>query len=447
MKKGDIITGENGEQYVIVKSLGKGGQAKVWKVQNVGTKQYYAYKFYKRNPCDIRENIETLIGKGQLRDKNGNVLNTAIFPLSIVEGEGDSFGYIMELVDLKDYTTLKKAWARPELYPSCAALCRIVKNMSSFFEALHSTHGMCYKDINEGNIFFNPVTGDVKIIDNDNIAYPGKVTISGTYGYRAPEIVLGKKPDERSDSFSFAVYIFRLLVGGYPFEGSYTREYCRKHDVCEIDVQKVIYGTDAVFIWNPYDRRNSIENSADEKWEAQARIWKRLPARIQNLFIDTFVTYLPEEKRAERPSDEAWGDAFADLKTGLLKCRACGCVTFGGSGHCFECGAAVPVRRHSIVFKVLSAGEPKRETKLYVADVLQGTEISKHLPGGDFLKILYNKPAAKVGIRNVSGLTWCVIGRDKSMTDCPPGSVFAVEEGMMIRIIPKTAQLNVLRVE
>lgn len=87
---------------------------------------------------------------------------------------------------------------------------------------------MCYKDVNEGNIFFNPQNGDIRIIDNDNIGYADKFTIKGTNGYMAPEVVLGDKPDTRSDMFSFAVFVYRLLVGGFPFEGPYTEQYCVK---------------------------------------------------------------------------------------------------------------------------------------------------------------------------------------------------------------------------
>lgn len=34
MKKGDIKKATNGETYVLVKRIGKGGQAEVWKAQN-----------------------------------------------------------------------------------------------------------------------------------------------------------------------------------------------------------------------------------------------------------------------------------------------------------------------------------------------------------------------------------------------------------------------------
>ena len=39
MKKGDIKKAANGETYVLVKRIGKGGQAEVWKAQNKKSKK------------------------------------------------------------------------------------------------------------------------------------------------------------------------------------------------------------------------------------------------------------------------------------------------------------------------------------------------------------------------------------------------------------------------
>ena len=83
----------------------------------------------------------------------------------------------------------------------------------------------------------------------DHYLYSDKFTIKGTSGYMAPEVVLGGSPDHKSDRFSFAVYIYRLLIGGFPFEGPYTEEYCRENDILPDDARKVIFGTDPVFVF------------------------------------------------------------------------------------------------------------------------------------------------------------------------------------------------------
>lgn len=446
MKKGDIKKAGNGETYILEKRIGKGGQAEVWKVQNEKTKKAYAYKQYKHNTNNIRSNIEDLISIGDFKDKNGvSLADTVVLPIAIVDCEGDAFGYIMELVDLQDYTTIKKAWCGK--YPSCDAICKIIQNFARFFETLHSSYGMCYKDVNEGNIFFNPDTGAIKIIDNDNIGYADKYTIKGTSGYMAPEVVLGAKPDHNSDKFSFAVFIYRLLVGGYPFEGPYTENYCVKNNVLPQDAGKVIFGTDAVFVWNPTDKKNSIENAADPKIQGQVDYWKKLPVSVKDMFISTFATNLSKDRRAERTTDTDWKEKFTELEKNLVKCPNCGKTTFNESHICFECSSALAIpRKHCATLRVLSAGEAKRDMTIYVSDVATGSSISKNLSSDNLFKVLYNKKIHKMGMKNISKKPWIIVYVDGRKEKCACGQVVVLEKDMKVRIIPRTAQLNVLEV-
>lgn len=456
MKKGDIKKGANGETYILLKKIGRGGQAAVWKAQSEESKTFYAYKEYKQNTNNIRANIEDLIKIGKLKDKNGNNLDSVVLPITTVESDGDTFGYIMELVDLQDYTTIKKAWLTN--YPSCKAICNIVKNLSQVFETLHLSYGMCYKDVNEGNIFFNPNTGDIKIIDNDNIGYRDKFTIKGTSGYMAPEVVLGDKPDHNSDRFSFAVFVYRLLIGGFPFEGPYTENYCIQNNVLPDDARKVIFGTHALFVWHPTNRQNSIEHSNTPQHQGQVKYWRRLPSSVKDLFINTFAINLSKDRRAERATDSDWRNVFDELEKNLVTCPSCGKITFSESGRCFECNhvltnlasgskSKTKTPRHRVTFKVLSAGEDKKELKAYVADEITGEQISKHLPKGILFKVLYNKNIHKFGIKNLSTDSWIIVHADKTNEECMPGQVQVLEEEMMIRIIPKTAQLNVIEIQ
>lgn len=471
MKKGDIKTGSNGIKYELIKRIGKGGQAEVWKAQNKNTNMYYAYKEYKHNINNIKANIEDLITIGKFHDKDGKPVDDVILPITVVECNGDSFGYIMELVDLQDFTVIKKAWCGK--YPSCKAICKIVQNFARVFETLHNTYGMCYKDVNEGNVFFNPQNGDIRIIDNDNIGYADKFTIKGTSGYMAPEVVLGDKPDTRSDMFSFAVFVYRLLVGGFPFEGPYTEQYCKKHDVLPDDAKKEIYGKNALFVWHPINKQNSIEGSSDPQKQGQVEYWSKLPDSVKDMFISTFATNLSKDRRAERTTDADWKEKFSDIEKNLVKCPQCGEITFSEPGRCFECsaklkqsitkkiskavnqtttstkatqqsGTTTSSHKHKVQMKVLSAGEAKKEIEVYVADVVPADKISKNLPSGKLFKILYNKKEKKIGIKNLSTITWIIVHADQTKEKCEPGKVQVLEREMMIRIIPKIAQLNII---
>ena len=455
IKKGQIIHGNSGEDYIPVSRLGSGGQAVVWKVRCVRTGTLYAYKHYKHNTMNVRANIEDLIRIRVIKDKDGNTLCSAVLPIDLVEAQEDAFGYIMDVVDLKDYTTVAGAWSGN--YPDVRTVCRIVLNFARFFEALHLTYGMCYKDVNEGNIFFHPRTGEIRIIDNDNIGYSGKFTIKGTNRYIAPEIYSGTKPDAHSDRFSFAVFVFRLLTGGFPFDGPASEAYCRKNNVLAKDAAPVIYGKNALFVWHPSDTSNSFARSSDPRLKAQAAYWKRLPAEIKDLFVRTFAENIAEDRRCERPSDAEWISVFTDMLQRVRVCPHCGKLTFDGT-HCFECGKRIagkkpapapspvlktPVR-HSVHVRILSAGEAKKDTVFRPGDQRKGNEISRSLPADDLFRILYSKKEKKTGMRNLSKAPWTVVLPDKTKTVCNPGDVQPLEKGMMIRIIPRTAQINIL---
>ena len=462
MKKGDKITGKNGVNYTVIESVGRGGQAKIWKVRDETTKKFYACKDYKHDPKNVRGNIADLIKIGAIKDRNGDILKSVVMPITLIEGAGDSFGYIMELVDLKDFTTLKKAWSKPEKYPTPFAICNIVKNFALFFERLHLGHGLCYKDVNEGNIFFNPKTGEIKIIDNDNIGLATKQTIKGTPYYMAPEVILGKAPNADTDKFSFAVFMYRLFTGGYPFEGPYTEKYCLQHDILLNDpaASTELFGKNPVFVWHPTDNRNSIKKYADAQHKGQAACWERLPQVIKDLFLKTFVTNLPEERAAERTSDVAWRNTFEELEKNLITCPHCKTKTFAELDNCFECEKSLPKKKivkpkpttappqnnHSVTFKILSRGEDKKEISFNVGDKISGDKLSKNLPAGILMQIMYNNRLKKLGAKNIGVTEWTVVKADGTRKICEPNKILTLEVGTKIVIISKVAQLNVVAV-
>ncbi len=419
----------------------------VMKVQADDNGKFYAFKVYRHNKNNIRENIEALIAKGGINDKDGKPLTSLVLPISMVNiNKGDAFGYIMELVDLSDYTTLLGAWDNGQ-YPSCKAICRFVQNLAYVFKTLHRTHGMCYKDVNEGNIFFNPNTGDIKIIDNDNIGFIEKFTVVGTSGYMAPEVVLGlSKPNQDSDQFSFAVYMYRLLVGGFPFEGPYTADICRAKEILPQDAADIIFGNDPVFVWHPTDHRNRLNPKAGKRAAGQTRLWHQLPQKVKDLFIDVFVTNLSPDLCANRISPDKWIQVFSELEENLITCPSCGKQTFRESGTCFSCGAALlPEARASL--KIITAGHASRIITVKSGDRYSGQDISEYVAAGNLFDIVYDRNSSRMGIRNTSRSNWRAAYPDGTTKDVAPGRIVSLNKGVRINIIRRTVQLNVMDVD
>jgi eukaryotic-like serine/threonine-protein kinase len=91
-------------------------------------------------------------------------------------------------------------------------------------EALTAAHeaGVIHGDIKPENVMLRR-DGHVKVLDF-GVARLARskepsAPFEGTVHYVAPEILLGAKPGERSDIFSFGVLLYEILVGEPPFDG------------------------------------------------------------------------------------------------------------------------------------------------------------------------------------------------------------------------------------
>ena len=97
-------------------------------------------------------------------------------------------------------------------------------HLADKFLQLHAK-GLCYRDISQNNVFFDPANGDILICDNDNVAVDGNVTgVLGTARFMAPEVALGKTlPTTQTDLYSLAVLLFYILFNHHPFDGAKIR--------------------------------------------------------------------------------------------------------------------------------------------------------------------------------------------------------------------------------
>jgi serine/threonine-protein kinase len=134
-------------------------------------------------------------------------------------GEQDGTAYIaMELLVGAD---LRKFIAEKQTLP----VERKIELLAGVCEGLHHahSHGIIHRDIKPSNIFLNE-DGRAKILDfgvarlpTSNLTMMGRVL--GTPHYMAPEQIIGKPCDVRSDVFSLAIVAFEFLSYAHPFFG------------------------------------------------------------------------------------------------------------------------------------------------------------------------------------------------------------------------------------
>lgn len=326
--KGSIITFTDGSKGTILRELGEGGQGVVYLMNYQGRQM--AFKWYKEQPSKgFISNLKNNASVGAPSDE-------FLWPLAVSNDEYGSVGYLMKLrpegfYDMSQFLLNKVQFASDD------ALIRAALSICGAFQKLH-IKGLCYFDLNDGNFFFNPKTGDALICDNDNVAPPND-NVSGIAGkarYMAPEVVLGSQPNKYSDFFSLALILFRMVFIDHPLEGR--TEYsipCMTYDA-----EKLIYGKKPVFIFDPVDRSNeAVYPNARNRWPFA-------PKMLRDAFIKAFKKENLTEEPTKRFSARDWTNLLLDFRAATTKCPVCGKTTYiekEDKGVCKECKKPRPI--------------------------------------------------------------------------------------------------------
>lgn len=246
LKSGQFLFCKGLDIIKVESFLGSGGQGEVYQVSC--NKEAMALKWYYPNhgtPAQARL-IDRLCEIGPPNE-------FFLWPTHrITDRNIKGFGYLMPLRP-SHYRSIVDLMKR-RVDPSFRALFLASLNMVDSFKRLHDK-GLCYRDISFGNVFFDPLTGDVRICDNDNIAHESGTDsgVLGTPRFMAPEVVVGSAaPNVASDLYSLSVLLFYLFFIHHPLEGK------REAEIRCFDLPAMtkLYGTHPVFIFNPNDTSN-----------------------------------------------------------------------------------------------------------------------------------------------------------------------------------------------
>lgn len=325
LNKKSVISLVSGKNATVIKELGRGGQGIVYLVEIDGEQK--ALKWYLNAPDDkFYRNLENNI-------VSGAPSNAFLWPEDLTEKQQGSYGYIMKLRP-RNYYEFGNFLLAKVSFKSFSAMLSAAMKICNGFMMLHR-FGYSYQDLNDGNFFIDPNTGDVLICDNDNVMPQGeKSGIMGKARYMAPEIVAGGIPDKYSDRFSLSVILFMLFYANHPFEGA-------KVVACPCmteNYEKRFYGTEAVFIYDPNDKSNLPVRGIHQN---VIRRWPVMP----KLLRDTFIQEFSQEKLKNpntRMIEQNWEKIISQVRDSLIICQHCGEETFVdtslSSSKCMNCG-------------------------------------------------------------------------------------------------------------
>ena len=285
------------------------------------------------------------------------------------------------------------------------------------FKMLHR-HGYSYQDLNDGNFFIAPDSGDVLICDNDNVMPQGeKSGIMGKARYMAPEVIAGSMPDKYSDRFSLSVILFMLFFANHPFEGA-------KVVACPCmteEFEKKFYGSEALFIYDPADKSNLPVRGVHKN---VLRRWPVFPQILKEAFIQEF-SKVKLSTPTSRMIEDGWERIISQVRDELISCPICKEETFISSNAnihmCMNCGKEISV------LNIMKIGN--RQIHL-----TENTSIFLDRDNEpDAIILASPKNNGELVLKNLSSQTWTVETPSGKIKPVESNGLMPVKSGLKIR--------------
>lgn len=408
---GHVVRAGRSGSCRIVRFLGEGAQGSVYEAHVDASQAPLALKWYHpfAATSEQRRAIAALIERGAPDPR-------FIWPTELVESDGATgFGYVMGLRP-PGYVSLGEV-VRGTVAIDDAVATSVARELADSFLALHS-EGLCYRDINFSNIFVEPATGRVLIVDIDNVGVDGGPSaVLGSRLFMAPEIVRGEAtPSTATDLHALAVLLFYLLMVGHPLVGR--RE--QRHWCWDEQAELELLGASPLFVFDPDDDRNAPVPGLHD---AVIHNWWRYPGQVRQLFTTSFTAGLHDPDSRVRES--VWRATMARLHDRVAQCTRC------GMRYLFDPGTAPPI--------CWSCGEAPHPPLWLAFDgsvvvLTETTVLHRHHVD---LSYDFTEPVADIvehpqrpgtwGLRNRSAARWRVV--------TPGGSVHSVGPGASARLV------------
>lgn len=398
----EVIPLQGGGKARVKAELGRGGQGIVYLVDVHG--KMMALKWYHQHKSEqFRNNIRNLVDYGP---PMGDAFLWPRYSTQLIEGH---FGYVMDLRP-EGYYEFGQYLLNRQRFGSVFAMIQAAMRICDGFQKLH-LKGYSYRDLNDGNFFIHPSSGDVLICDNDNVGLDGEHSeIKGKPGYMAPEVVCGGHPDTRSDRFSLAVILFFLFMRGHPLEGKWASS-------CPCLTEKferLIYGEKPVFVYDPDNENNRPDPDVHRN---VARCWGLYPERLREQFQKEFSKDCldhPEKRCVEME----WKNVIEHIRDNLVNCPHCGEeIFFNPECKCPECGKPI---QPEFFGKIRARKIPFFADKLLFFD-------NDNTPDAE-IKII----DGQMRIVNLSPTAWKATGTDGKSTILMPNQALPLKDATVI---------------
>jgi DNA-binding helix-hairpin-helix protein with protein kinase domain len=420
---------------MIEDTLGEGAQAEVYRAR-IGDKDY-ALKWYRP---EFLSGDQRLWERLKVAISSGTPTEQFLWPFDLVSyPRSNAYGGYLMPIKTPEFISMA-GLIGGQTAPAFRALTMVGFNLAHSFLKLHAA-GLCYRDINFGNVFFNPDTGDIRIADNDNVDVnlkPG--SIKGTPDFMAPEVATDLvAPNAASDRFSLAVLLFRIFMIGHPLRGK--RELTLPYDPSDPDQSHRLCAVDPVFIFDP---NNDSNRPSPGVHDCPLNYWPIYPGSLRKLFIRAFTEGLDDPDA--RVMENEWRKELCALRDAIFLCPHCGAENFfdlellrqkKSLNPCWGCLAML--------------GTPPRMRMgaaygSHLVTLSPGGQLFAHHLEGDaynFKSPLAEVVAGPLGLRNLSSGTWTSRGQNGSTQQVRFNEVLALASDCQVNFGKSEAEIRV----
>jgi serine/threonine protein kinase len=214
----DPLVGTRLDSYQIQGILGRGGYSVVYRATQVPLDREVALKVLTTDKAGVvEEQIEAFLNEARIGAKLDHPCLLNIYDVIAAEGK---HGLAMELVEGGDLAHhIKQNGPMPwqEAIP-------ILQDISSALQFAHS-HGYTHRDVKPANILLTG-TGHARLAD---LGLTDSTSNAGTAAFMAPEQILRKTTDPRTDLYALGCTAFAMLTGQAPFGRIRSQEMLKAH--------------------------------------------------------------------------------------------------------------------------------------------------------------------------------------------------------------------------
>lgn len=426
LKPGQVLIARNMESAATIEELiGEGAQAEVYRAR-IGN-AHYALKWYRPQYLSVDQKLWERL---KVAIHSGSPTDQFLWPFDLVAAprQADYGGYIMPLKPPEFVSMVDLLRRRAE--PSFRALTWVGFHLAHSFLKLHAA-GLCYRDVNFGNVFFNPETGDIRIADTDNVDVNLRSgSIKGTPGFMAPEVAKNQvQPNAMSDRYSLAILLFFIFMLGHPLKGR--RELTLPYDAGDPDKTQRLCEEEPVFVFDP---DNDTNRPVPGEHDPLLSFWPIYPTSLHRLFIRAFTRGIYDQDA--RVMENEWRVEMGALRDSLFICDGCTAENFFDldlarqsqpQKPCWSCGKALanPPR-----MRLGMGAEPQ------ILVLIPGLELYPHHLEGDaynFSRALGRVSAEPLALHNLSPSAWSVVQSDGAQSEIPPGGAAPLVHDCIIR--------------